>query len=658
MYRRSRKNYNVNVIHRITSETIRLSEMELKPDNKSKSSEVSSLQQSRKNPSGSFQITSVCLTGRFDPGDDSADDLDESRTDELSRLDNETPSYSEDTYSRDGDECYQLGHCIMSSPGAIPKSVVPSVSPVPTTSTATTAVSNTVTTTATSPSRKVGDRFKVVKIESCIPFFRGRWRCLDYVDHSKHTPQDGWVYCDNQYVKLSSMKSPYTQATTTSTTTTQVTTTRSSQLVCQFTASSRAPDNTNQHLNPTASSFYQRQISAPEPGYMVYPSQQFVYGQTGQSQLAPPQTTQYQYSTAYDEWLQYGSHPVTCQQQWSYQPQVSQNQQQFAAGTQQDVQHVMTSQPQQIQHMLVQQQCLQPQQPTMTLKQHTPVCQEQMPIHSEQQQMLSQRQMGQAILNQQIPLCQQQQWPLQEEMQQLIEQEKQQGSPQQQTPVSQQQGIWITPQVPFSQEQRPIHPQHHQQGWAVQKQSPFKEQQQTPKEIAPANQQQRVQQRQMPTPQEPLRLEQIPEQQASNKSQPLQQNLQDQPTHIKKQLVQQEQDSKPKQDVKEERDNKQDLRRQISLPQQQTPEENADDRKEKKKPVPKMNTKEHERKQTKDYSDELVSNLKKLVQDVEQKCIFSVPSTPTTIPSKVQKRKSSSPNFEVLSNNCTIWPFS
>lgn len=53
----------------------------------------------------SFQITSVTVgSSRLsnDGGDDSADDLDESHTDDISRItDNETPSFSEDTLSRD-----------------------------------------------------------------------------------------------------------------------------------------------------------------------------------------------------------------------------------------------------------------------------------------------------------------------------------------------------------------------------------------------------------------------------------------------------------------------------------------------------------------------------------------------------------------------------
>lgn len=283
MYRRSRKGCNVNVIHRITSETIRLSKMDLKPDNKPKNSEISSLQQSRKNPSGSFQITSVCLTGRFDTGEDSADDLDESRTDDISRLDNETPSCSEDTsYSRDGDDCY------LSSPN---KSVPFTSSSAPTTTTSsTTSVSTMYTTLTTSPAstsigRTVGERFKVVKMESVIPFTRGRWKCLDYVDHSKHTPPDGWVFCNDKYVKLTEVQAAYkaqaqAQAQATAATSANPPSVTDS-VVSTFTSLPIVSVGSTNYTDPGTS--YQRQISAPAAvtnnySSSAYPNQQSPYG--------------------------------------------------------------------------------------------------------------------------------------------------------------------------------------------------------------------------------------------------------------------------------------------------------------------------------------------------------------------------------------------
>lgn len=268
MYRRSRKNFNnVKVIHRITSETIRLNEMELKCNNKLKNTEISSLQQNRKNPPGSsFQITSVCLTGKFDTGDDSADDFDESRTDDVSsRLDNETPSFSEDTVSHDGDELYHLQSSNNSKTNV-------------------TIFNNTTSdASASAEGKSVGNRFKVVKIESVTPFHRGRWKCLDYIDNSKHIPSDGWIYCDDQYVKLSEIQ------VASSTTTSQTTTTTPSKTESLIYNCLR-PNNSS--VTSTYESF-QRQFSAPEPGYSIYPTQQFFY--RNPQQFVPahqPQTLQ------------------------------------------------------------------------------------------------------------------------------------------------------------------------------------------------------------------------------------------------------------------------------------------------------------------------------------------------------------------------------
>lgn len=293
MYRRSRKGCNVNVIHRITSETIRLSKMDLKPDNKPKNSEISSLQQSRKNPSGSFQITSVCLTGRFDTGEDSADDLDESRTEDISRLDNETPSCSEDTsFSRDGDDCY------LSSPN---KSVPFTSSSAPTTTTSsTTVVSTMYTTLTTSPAstsigRTVGERFKVVKMESVTPFTRGRWKCLDYVDHSKHTPPDGWVFCNDKYVKLTEVQAAYKAQAQAAAATSENPSSGTDSVVCTFTTQTQAVASIGSANYTDPGTSYQRQYSAPaavtnySSSASAYPNQQIIYGSPPLMQSAPLQ---------------------------------------------------------------------------------------------------------------------------------------------------------------------------------------------------------------------------------------------------------------------------------------------------------------------------------------------------------------------------------
>ncbi|CAH1964457.1 unnamed protein product [Acanthoscelides obtectus] len=156
-----------NVVHRTTSETLRLGDYisqvraTIQSTTRKKSQATS--------PSCSFQITGVSLT-RYDIGDDSADDLDESHTDDISRVtDNETPSFSED--SRDTDE--------------------PPVTAPDTTTETETDTTTTVEETEEPQSEAKEElkdlsigRFKVVKIESIVPFSRGRWTCFDYLDQS------------------------------------------------------------------------------------------------------------------------------------------------------------------------------------------------------------------------------------------------------------------------------------------------------------------------------------------------------------------------------------------------------------------------------------------------------------------------------------------
>lgn len=168
----------------------------------------------------SFQITSVTFGSRLsnDGGDDSADDLDESHTDELSSdlLDvSKTTDYdysSEDAFSSIKDDCtsvqqssviLQRSQCpLSSSPSSVPvSSVTPSAAPAvsavaatATTAAATTGaapanVSVTVMEAANVPMAVVQNpdihwqnRFRVVKIDTSEPFRRGRWLCLDFTD--------------------------------------------------------------------------------------------------------------------------------------------------------------------------------------------------------------------------------------------------------------------------------------------------------------------------------------------------------------------------------------------------------------------------------------------------------------------------------------------
>lgn len=176
-----------NVIHRTTSETIRLSEADILDETMHiapfPSVRNNSVHFSRKKVQSSFQITDVCLT-RPDFGDESADDLDESHTDDNSRVtDNETPSYSED--SRDTED-----HGTGSTFGQM-------------STTATTAPIST-------PSIKSKEE-KSRSLSSDSPnsnsFSRGRWTCLDYVDNTQQlidmdiADNEKFV---NQYLKSSS----------------------------------------------------------------------------------------------------------------------------------------------------------------------------------------------------------------------------------------------------------------------------------------------------------------------------------------------------------------------------------------------------------------------------------------------------------------------
>lgn len=150
----------------------------------------------------SFQITSVTVgtRGSADNGEDSADDLDESHTDDNSRItdqENETPSFSEDTFSKE--DVFFSSNPIGSAP-VIPTSsqyglaiVEPGMQGV--TGQNSTDVHVSVTDAGINivgNSCKQHDvdlhhrneRFKVVKIESTEPFKRGRWICMDYLDHT------------------------------------------------------------------------------------------------------------------------------------------------------------------------------------------------------------------------------------------------------------------------------------------------------------------------------------------------------------------------------------------------------------------------------------------------------------------------------------------
>ncbi|CAH1130873.1 unnamed protein product [Ceutorhynchus assimilis] len=146
------------VIHRTTSETLRLGD-------DSNQRIVPTISISRKksqvtSPSCSFQITGILINQE----DESADDLDESHTDEISRVtDNETPSFSED--SRDDQQ--PASQPIFNAP-IVEEPLPPTQEEEP-----------------KKPKKaninELG-RFRVVKLRSMTPFSRGRWTCYDYSD--------------------------------------------------------------------------------------------------------------------------------------------------------------------------------------------------------------------------------------------------------------------------------------------------------------------------------------------------------------------------------------------------------------------------------------------------------------------------------------------
>lgn len=213
-HKTSEKNKYNNVVHRTTSESLRLNESE-------KGVTHPTSLQAAHNPRkiSSFQITSVTVGSRVstDAGEDSADDLDESHTDDISRvtdIENETPSYSEDTFSKD-DVFYnassaslgcapviptssQYGLAIVGQDnapnqiGAVPNSNNTEVGEmhVSVTNAGAGSIINLIGNAKPQEGMKEiqehvrNERFKVVKIESTEPFRRGRWMCMDYLDHT------------------------------------------------------------------------------------------------------------------------------------------------------------------------------------------------------------------------------------------------------------------------------------------------------------------------------------------------------------------------------------------------------------------------------------------------------------------------------------------
>lgn len=208
------------MINRTTSESIRLG------DTDKILNHPTSLSASVPNPrkKTSFQITSVTVGSHTsnDGGDDSADDLDESHTDDISRMtdfENETPSYSEDTFSKDDvffnsstslgtapviPTSSQYGLAIVSTPdgcGNVLNSNSACGNNIAGNELHVSVADNVINLGLVGSKHLEGDmrdlhahtgrneRFKVVKIESTEPFKRGRWMCMDYLDHTMSQQQ-------------------------------------------------------------------------------------------------------------------------------------------------------------------------------------------------------------------------------------------------------------------------------------------------------------------------------------------------------------------------------------------------------------------------------------------------------------------------------------
>ncbi|XP_014481202.1 PREDICTED: protein bunched, class 2/F/G isoform [Dinoponera quadriceps] len=209
-----------NPVHRTTTETIRLGEIDKlhQPVSLISPSNVTAGSQCNRKKTSSFQITSVTVGCRMsnDAGEDSNDDLDESHTEDnsvehsrITDIDIETPSYSEDTFSKE-DVFFNTSNAALSTAPVIPTSsqyglaIVPSeggnvsnsvndsnISTLDITSVTDNNIINLLSSNVKQDAdlREVhshgrNERFKVVKIESTEPFKRGRWTCMDYLDHT------------------------------------------------------------------------------------------------------------------------------------------------------------------------------------------------------------------------------------------------------------------------------------------------------------------------------------------------------------------------------------------------------------------------------------------------------------------------------------------
>lgn len=218
------------VICRTTSESLRLFDAETVS-----TAAVTHVTDNLTQSKSSFVVTNVVSSAGIDSPED------ESHSEEISRItDLETPSYSEETYSKDVDD--EIVPCGAGVVNLVEETPVPfdvliaakseqspeSVSTNPfalenqTSIIEITTVEETAAgiaaTTSSEGGHSEGDifvakcnrsigRFQVVKVESIEPFYRGRWTCHDYLDNSQHAPAEGWVFHQDRFIKKSESQS-------------------------------------------------------------------------------------------------------------------------------------------------------------------------------------------------------------------------------------------------------------------------------------------------------------------------------------------------------------------------------------------------------------------------------------------------------------------
>ncbi|XP_014253044.1 protein bunched, class 2/F/G isoform-like isoform X2 [Cimex lectularius] len=524
-----------NSVQRTTSETLRITETE------KAIGQPNSLSTSTPRKKTSFQITSVTVGSRTsnDGGDDSADDLDESHTEDISEvvdnsritdLENETPSYSEDTFSKD-DVFFNASSSLVSAP-VIPTSsqyglailATPENSENPSNhsdvseSSANTDLRVEVTESVINlgvvstkhdpemrdmhPPAPRTERFKVVKIESTEPFKRGRWVCMDYLDHNIAQNQ---VKSDSEQI---STEFNNTDSNNTSTTTTAGGGVSINNLV-EESQQPPLPQQQQPQIIPS-SNHNKEQVSSNSTSVTMQATDNGQLVGNQQLPINTPSTLPAAYTSvspgqSLQNSMQMQSGVVNAPQQ---QPQVTQQSQSLSQV-----------------HM------------------------QQILANSNQHQSLQPQQIQQVLANA-IPVQQQQQQPQQQPQQQ--QQPPQQQQQQQQQPSSQQQ----TTQQPSQQQQQQQPIQTHQQQPMIQQQQPM---QQMPQMHQPQFQQSQPQQQ----PQQPMQQQQY--------SQPIQQ--QQQPQQMMQQQMPQQTMQPPLQPVQQVHMQQIPMQQQMTQPMQQMPQQ-------------------------------------------------------------------------------------